>query len=278
MTEIEGRVAVVTGAASGIGRGIAQALGAAGARLVVADIDGAAAERVAAELSTAGHDATAVRVDVAEPDGSESLSKAAVEAYSAVHILVNNAGIMAPAPLAEASAADWEWTLDVNLRGVVRGVRAFLPLLREHAEAHIVNTGSMAGLAPRLDSGLGAYSASKAAVVVYSEMLRAELASEGIGVSVLCPGPVQTRIWEAGRNRQARFGANPAVEAPPRAADGIDAEAVGSLVVNAIRHDLAYIFTNEGSRERIEERARRIEASLRAFDDAGVRRTAEGGA
>ena len=175
MEDLRGRVAVVTGGGSGIGFGIAGALAAAGARLIVADIEGAAAEAAAASFRSAGHPAIARRTDVTNADDLDSLAEATIEAFGAVHVLVNNAGVMTMGPLAEASEADWSWLFDVNVHGVVRGVRAFLPHLRANAPAHIVNTVSMAAVAPRLDGGMGIYTASKAAVLGYSEVLRAEL-------------------------------------------------------------------------------------------------------
>lgn len=261
MDELRGRVAVVTGGGNGIGRGIAGALAEAGASVVVADLETDAAEAAAAELAEAGHKAIARRVDVTDADDLAALADATVEAFGAVHVLANNAGVMTVGPLAEATEDDWSWIFDVNVHGVVRGVRAFLPHLRASAPAHIVNTVSMAAVAPRLSGEMGIYTAAKAAVFAYSEVLRAELANDGIGVTALCPGPVRTRIWEAERNRPARFGEPKALEAPARTESQDPAE-VGRMVVDAIRRDAAYLFTNLGSRERIEEREAGIREAL----------------
>ncbi len=269
MEDLSDRVAVITGGASGIGRGIARALAAEGASVVVADLEAEAAEAVAAELTAEGQRAIARRVDVTDQSDLDALAAATIEAFGAVHVLANNAGVMTQGRLVDATDEDWSWIFDVNLHGLVRGVRAFLPHLREHAPAHIVNTASMAGLAPRPAGAVGVYSASKAAAVIYSEMLRAELAADGIGVSALCPGPVQTRIWEAERNRPPRFGEPRPMTAPARVTQGLDPDEVGRLVVDGIRRDSAHILTSPGSRERIEERMEGIRAALDVLDEMG---------
>jgi len=218
---------------------------------------------VAAELRDAGATAQAFRADVADTQAMEALARDVEAALGPVSILCNNAGVMLDGPLVGAKASDWQWVLSVNLVGVVNGVEAFVPRMRANGIAgHIVNTGSMAGLAPRLGMRLGIYSASKAAVVSYSEMLRAELAEEGIGVSVLCPSTVNTRIWEADRNRQAAFGEGRPVPKPGRVANAIDGMAVGPLVVQGIRENRAYIFTSDDARPRVEERYGRIVADI----------------
>lgn len=263
MDEIAGRVAVVTGGGDGIGRGIAHALAGAGAKVAVTDIDLAAAERVAAELVAAGATACAFRADVADADAMNTLADDVEAALGPVAILCNNAGVMLDGPLTESTAGDWQWVLSVNLLGVVHGVQAFVPRMQANGIAgHIVNTGSMAGLAPRLGLQLGIYSASKAAVVSYSEMLRSELAEEGIGVSVLCPSTVNTRIWEADRNRPASLGEGRPVPKPGRVANAIDGMVVGRLVVRGIRDNRAYIFTSDDARPRVEERHARIVADI----------------
>ena len=256
------RVAVITGAASGIGAGIARTLVEAGSSVVLADIDEPALETVATELRAAEGRVLVCRTDVSETGELERLAAATIEAFGEVHLLVNNAGVMTRATLADSTADDWRWIFDVNLRGMVEGVRAFLPHLRDASPSHIVNTGSMSGLAPRADAELGVYSASKAAVVVYSELLRAELAAEGIGVSVLCPGPVSTQIWEAERGRQERFGASHEMATPARADSGMAADEVGRMVLDGVRANEGFIFTHDDSRERIDRRMQRIGSGL----------------
>lgn len=276
MDNLTGKVAVVTGGGEGIGRGIAHALAAAGARVAVADIDTTAAERVAAEIEAGGAQALAAQADVADAASLESLAERVELALGPVDILVNNAGVMLDGSLVDAALADWQWVLSVNLMGVVHGVRAFVPHMRARGSGHVVNTGSMAGLAPRLASRLGIYSASKAAVVSYSEMLRAELAPAGIGVSVLCPSTVRTRIWEAERNRPATLGAGESVPMPARVAEALDPMDVGPLVVHAIREDRAYIFTSEDARPRIEARNAAVLADVARHEAESA--AAEGGA
>ncbi len=269
MDDIRGKVAVVTGGGSGIGRGVATALARAGARLVIADIEGRAAEATAAAIRSAGHPAIARRTDVTNGAALERLAEATLEAFGAVHMLVNNAGVMTVGPLDEATEADWSWLFDVNVHGMVRGVHAFLPHLRAHAPAHIVNTVSMAAVAPRLGGGMGIYTASKAAALGYSEVLRAELASDAIGVTALCPGPVTTRIWESERNRPERFGARKAMDTPSRP-NRQQPDEVGAMVVDAILRDAGYLFTDLASRARIEEREARMREGLDALEQGAA--------
>ncbi len=269
MQDLRGRVAVVTGGASGIGFGIARALTAAGARLVVADIEGAAAQAAAAALRSAGHPAIARRTDVTNAADLARLAEATIEAFGAVHVLVNNAGVMTMGPLAEATEADWSWLFDVNVHGVVRGVRAFLPHLRANTPAHIVNTVSMAPVAPRLDGGMGIYTASKAAVLGYSEVLRAELEGDAIGVTALCPGPVDTRLYEAERNRHTRFGERKSMHTPARD-HRQQPDEVGRMVVDAILRNAGYLFTDLDSRDRIDERAARVREALDDLEQDGT--------
>lgn len=191
MEELSGRVAVITGSATGIGRGMALAFAEEGMHVVVADINMGPAEETAAEVRAKGVRGIVVRVDVSDRASVAALAERAYAEFGAVHLLCNNAGVIVSKPLMEITSEDWRWLLAVNVEGVVHGVRAFVPRMRaQGGPAHIVNTSSIAGAAPLDSRNLGAYSATKAAVLAYSEVLREELAPDGIGVSVLFPGRV----------------------------------------------------------------------------------------
>ena len=197
MKEIAGKVAVVTGAGSGIGRGMARALAGAGMHVVVADVELQAAEAVAQELN-----GTPLRVDVSKPDEVDAFASQVYEKLGAVHVLCNNAGVGVTGPLSIMTHDDWRWVVSVNVLGVAHCLTAFVPrMLKQEGEAHIVNTASLMGL--MAVPNLGVYSATKAAVVGMSESLRSELENDQIGVTVICPGSVRTRITEAARNRPA---------------------------------------------------------------------------
>ena len=209
MDDLNGRVAVVTGGGSGIGRGIALTLGAEGMTVAVADIQQSNAEAVAAEIEAAGGRAFGIGVDVTSVESLAAAAKEIVARAGGVNLLCANAGVLARiGPLADHTIEDWEYTLSVNVMGVVKTVAAFLPALRASApDAHIVNTASLGGLTAEVRAPLGAYIASKYACVGYSEMLRAELAGEGIGVSVLCPGVVASNLTAtSAENRPDAFG------------------------------------------------------------------------
>lgn len=267
MQELEGRVAVITGGGSGIGEGLATACGAAGMRVVVSDIEEAQAERVAAELRDRGSEAIAVRTDVSEASSVEELAARSYDAFGAVHLLCNNAGVMALSALVEAPQHDWEWTLSVNLYGQVHGIRAFVPRMRAQGEpAHIVNTASIAGVVP-LARELGVYTASKYASVGISEMLRAELEPDGIGVSVVCPGSVETGIFRAERNRPQEFGGSvtdDSGEDPGVAPGRMSAVEAAERILDGVRANRMYIFTHPELREQVQERFERMLADFDA--------------
>ena len=269
MRELDGRVALVTGGGSGIGRGIALALAGAGMHVVVADIELDAAEAVAAEL---GAEASADSVDVTDPAAVEALAERCFEQHGGVDVLCNNAGVIGPT-LGPESVDNWRWIVDVNILGVAHVINAFVPRMVARVgdtggEAHVVNTASMAGLRAGDGWAHSAYGASKFAVVSMSRNLRGELAGSGIGVSVLCPGGVDTRIWEAGRNRPAERGGPDTYERPDRLlpARVLDPLVVGRHVLRAIREDALYIITHTERREQIEEASGEL---LGSFDRSG---------
>jgi NAD(P)-dependent dehydrogenase (short-subunit alcohol dehydrogenase family) len=208
--ELSGRVAVITGAASGIGLALAEAFAAEGSRVVAADIDGSALEAAIDKLRATGAEAIGVRTDVSRTDQIEALATSALEAYGAVHVLCNNAGVGGQrGRLWEVNAKNWDWLFAVNLWAAVAGVRTFVPLMMAHGdECHIVNTASMQGvLTGNLAPGNGIYAMTKHALVAYSEALYGELiaAEAKIGVSVLLPGITRTNIWAAEKHRPAEL-------------------------------------------------------------------------
>lgn len=232
MKDLQGKVAVITGGASGIGRAVAEKAADAGMKVVLADIEEAALQQARDDLVAGGADAVAVVTDVAESDSVRALRDQALEAFGAVHLVHNNAGVGGGGPVWEVPEQDWRWILGVNLWGVVNGISAFVPLLVEQGEGHVVNTASIAGLTTA--PFLGPYNATKQAVVAISETLFKDFLVRGItgvGVSVLCPGFVRTRIAESARNRPAW--------APERVAEGDeDAEGAQSMR-NAVRDMIA---------------------------------------
>ncbi len=256
MKELRDRVAVVTGAASGIGNAMARRFAGEGMKVVLADVEKTALARAEAELRSTGATVLAVRTNVAEPADVEALARRTLDAFGAVHVLCNNAGVVAGGLLWERSLADWQWVLGVNLWGVIHGLRVFVPImLGQDADAHIVNTASMAGLISGPFNAL--YNVSKHGVVTLSESLHHELTLVGarVRVSVLCPGWINTRIFDAERNRPAHLRSAP--ERPPTdqeqmmeaaakqlLAAGLDPDRVADLVVAAIRDQRFYVLTH----------------------------------
>ena len=271
MKEFRGKVAVVTGAASGIGRAIAERLAAEGMTLVLADIEEQALAKVEGDLKAKGTTALAVPTDVSKAGDVEALAKKTIDAFGAVHVVCNNAGVGPPGgPMWERTVADWQWVLGANLWGVIHGIRTFIPIMRaQDTEGHIVNTASMAGLASA--PWMGIYNVTKHAVVTLSETLYQELALMGVNVkvSVLCPAWVDTRLMDADRNRPAEL-QNPAQEAggaqpdPIREvirqllATGLSPEQVAEDVFKAIRDEKLYILTHPEFKEAIRTRMENI--------------------
>lgn len=261
MQELTGKVAVVTGAGSGIGEGIARAAADAGMNVVVADIDLEKAQRVAADI---GEQALACAVDVASLPSVERLRDAALQRFGAVHLVCNNAGVWIGALMQEADIKDWQYLINVNLYGVIHGVKAFLPLLVRQGEGHIVNTASMGGLISGPPEGL--YTTTKFAVVGLSEALLMEVADKGVGVSVLCPGLVNTNLITqsfAVRPDELNSGIDHQQPAPD-VASGIDPRAVGEQVMDAVREGGFYIITHDDYRDIIAGRHEGILAALDA--------------
>lgn len=196
MRELQGKVCVVTGGAGGIGLAMAERFHRAGMKVVLGDVEGATLEQVVGRF---GDDGLAVDCDVTSAPSMDALRDAALDRFGAVHLVCLNAGVAPSGPVADTSLDSWRWVFDVNVFGVVHGVRSFVAGLVAQSEGHVVCTASAAGLVTT--PGLGAYSATKHAVVAIAATLRDELASAGVGVSVLCPGILRTRIFESERNR-----------------------------------------------------------------------------
>jgi NAD(P)-dependent dehydrogenase (short-subunit alcohol dehydrogenase family) len=275
--ELKGRVAVVTGGGSGIGRGLSLGLAAEGMIVAVADLQQASAEAVAAEIGSAGGRALAIGVDVTSASSLAAAAKEILARAGGVNLLCANAGVLARiGPLSDHTVEDWEYTLSVNVLGVVKTVDAFLPALRASApDAHILTTASLGGLVTEVRAPIGAYTASKYACVGYSEMLRAELAEQGIGVSVLCPGVVASNLMgTSAANRPGVFGEQAAPrltsqgggKAAARLADfAMPAEAVGPIVIRAIRANRFHVLTHPQTRPLVESR---FQGMLADFDFA----------
>ena len=267
MQELSGKTAVVTGGGSGIGRGMALGFAKEGLRVAILDLNGDRAREVRNEISGLGGDAMAVSVDVTSSEALVAAAKEVVSQFDQVNVLCANAGVMLPiGPLTEKSESDWEYVFSVNMHGVVKTVDAFLPYLRAVGEGHIVNTASLGGIVPVPQFPIGVYIASKYACVGYSECLRYELSSDGIGVSVLCPGVVSSELYRTSADqRPERFG-GPELVTPPDATvndavntpDAMPAEDVGPIVVRAIRENRLHIFTHPNTQPLAESRFKTI--------------------
>jgi NAD(P)-dependent dehydrogenase (short-subunit alcohol dehydrogenase family) len=267
MKEFQGKVAVVTGAASGIGRALAERCAQEGMKVVLADIEEQTLMQARQELKAAGAQVLAIPTDVSKVGDVEALAEKAFDTYGAVHLLFNNAGVGAGTIIWESTLADWEWSLGINLWGVIYGIRAFVPrMLEQDTEGHIVNTASVAGLTS--GPGLGIYKVTKHGVVTLSETLHHELALRGAKVkaSVLCPGFVNTRIMDSVRNRPARLQNDPAEEqlGPESEAlvqlmrqaveAGMPPHQVADIVFKAIRDERFYILTHPELKEAVRVR------------------------
>lgn len=269
MKEFKGKVAVVTGAASGIGRGLVERFAREGMNVVLSDIEKEPLAIAEQELKSGGADVLAVQTDVSSLQSVEALRDRVLERFGKVHVLCNNAGVSGGEGgqgIWNATAADWNWVLGVNLMGVVHGIQAFVPSMIEHGEeGHIVNTSSVLGLS---SGGGSTYGVSKHAVTRLTEGLHHDLRLEGskLGASVLCPGMIATNIITADRNRPADL--RDATAADPERdamrgqmqerflADGMPPDEVGDIVFEAIRDERFYILTHPdtGIKDRVRER------------------------
>jgi NAD(P)-dependent dehydrogenase (short-subunit alcohol dehydrogenase family) len=263
VTELAGRVAVVTGGASGIGRAMAELFARERAKVVLADIDQRALAAVVQSIKAQGGEALGVPTDVTDLKSVQALAESALKTFGKVNVLCNNAGVALWGGLETATHRDWQWVLGVNLWGVIHGVEAFVPrMIASKEPGHIVNTASMAGLIA--SRGLGVYNTSKYAVVGLSETLAKDLRAYGIGVSVLCPMGVATQIRESARNRPADLenetpGASEPVELIGRT---LAPAAVAEMVLAAIRANRLYVITHEEALEALRRRHERLEQAI----------------
>lgn len=264
MQDFKGRVAVVTGAASGIGLGVTERFLREGMKVVMADVEKSSLDREVARLRSAGGDVLPVVCDVRDPDAVFDLAKQTVSHYGGVHVVFNNAGVGPAGPMLETTPADWRWIVDVNVLGVAYGVMAFGPILKKQGEGHIINTASEAGHVS--SAMLGMYTATKHAVVGLSESLYRELEGTGVSVHCLCPNLVRTKIFQSERNRDDGAAMRPsqtATMAPLReaiSAMGIPPEKVAGDIVDAMRADRFWIFTHDTTKQSLAVRHADIEA------------------
>ena len=268
MQDVEGKTAFITGAASGIGFGMAEAFLAAGMKVAIADIEEAALEKATAALTEYSNAVCAVPLDVTDRTSFVEAADTAEAALGPIQVVCNNAGVTNRGPVDEASYDDWDWVLGVNLGGVINGVHTIVPRIRKLGQGgHVVNTSSIAGLIAT--AGNGVYATSKFAVLGLSESLRQELVSESIGVSVLCPGAVDTQINHAARNRQSQFAdsntqiTEQQTEILDRSmALGMSPREIGEHVLAAIRADAPYILPHGEFADAYNARSQRISDSF----------------
>jgi NAD(P)-dependent dehydrogenase (short-subunit alcohol dehydrogenase family) len=274
MRDVTGKTAFVTGGASGIGLALGQTFVEAGMKVMLADVEADALATAVKSLTNFGPDVRGVICDVTDPESIDHAAKASYAAFGNVHVVCNNAGVADDGSgIDNISLDDWRWVLDVNLMGVLYGIRSFLPHIRAHGEGgHFVNTASIAGMVSCF--GFSPYSASKFAVVAMSEGLAMNLKPLGIGVTVLCPGWVRTRLGESARNRPERYGPrrtpNPGSPAGAMAAQiaellrsGLDPSDVARQVLTAVREDQLYVFTHPEMRGELEARFSAILSAIK---------------
>jgi len=266
MDDLQGRGAVITGGASGIGFATAKQLAARGAKLVLADVERGALDRALAELRGAGAEAHGVVCDVSKLADVQRLADESFARLGAVHVLFNNAGVAVGGPILEMKHADWQWIIDVDLWGPIHGVEAFLPrMVAQRQGGHVLFTASFAGLVP--NEGLGPYCVAKYGVVALAEVLQRELRAEGIAVSVLCPMRVATNIGQSERNRPAELGgaaASPPVPDQDEANAALAGRVLGvddvaAQVVRALATKQLYIVPHAESRASVRRRFERID-------------------
>ena len=277
MKDVKGKVAFVTGGASGIGRGIAMAMVNAGMKVVIADLRQDHLDEALGDFNSKGQSdqVHGLLLDVTDRDAFERAADEAQQKFGNVHVLFSNAGMGLVGPITQAKYADWDWGISVMLGGVVNGIQTFLPRMLAHGEgAHISCTSSMTGLLPIARSAI--YSTIKAGLVGMAEAMRAELAPENIEVSVFCPGPVQTNIRETGRMRPAQYKNSGFLDLEKQLADRpnspnwMSIEECGERVLQGIRENRLYIFTHREFKEGMQIKC---DALMAAFPDEAINHT-----
>ena len=288
MRDLAGKTAFITGGASGLGLAMAHSFCAAGMKVAIADIEQAALHKAEAELRPSNAEVLALQLDVTDRAAMARAADRTEQAFGKVHVVCNNAGVAVAGTLDRMSYADWDWVLGVNLQGVVNGVQTFVERIKSHGEGgHFVNTASVAGLLPF--PGLSVYNTAKYAVVGLSEAMRTDLAAQGIGVSVLCPGVVNTNIFDSGRNRPAALqsaaseGSLDLAEQLPDdeqsariqalLADALEPSLIGDMVLHAVQEDEPYILSHP---EFVEMVVARHQEMLGAFERWRSFREAQG--
>ncbi len=275
MKDFAGKTAFITGGASGIGLAMARAFLEAGMKVMLADIEEPALQSALRGLSNHGPRVAGVVSDVSDRKTLEQAASEAFAKFGKIHVVCNNAGVSRAGLVEKVATSDWEWVIGVNLMGTIAGIQLFLPHIKAHGEGgHIVNTASIAGLAPGALSG--PYAATKFGIVGLSEVLADELAGSNIGISVLCPSWVRTRMVDNGRNRPARFGGKFALGDDPANVErnarflaavekGLEPDRVAAMVMQAMRENRLYVFTDPARQADVERRFRRIEEGFAAL-------------
>ncbi len=278
MNNYKNKTAVISGGAEGIGFAVAQAMGEQGMNIVLGDIDAAQLKEAQAKLEAQGVPVLAVEMDVTSPTSWANIAKLAVERFGKVHMLVNNAGVAsAPGPIEATNHKDWQWVIDVNLKGVLFGAEAIVPLIKQHGEGGwMVNVASMAGMIGVPYAG--AYTATKVAVVGMSESWNVELSKHNIHVAALCPAFVKTRIHLSHRNRQEEhrdLERTPDPKSAPKhnaaqelVENGIAPEIVGQRVVEALNAKELYIFTHPAQRQVTQQRSTAIDQAFERAENS----------
>lgn len=283
MKDVEGKVAFITGGASGLGLSMARAFTAAGMKVAIADIEQDALDTALKEFAGSNAEVIGIKLDVTDRNAMEAAALRTEDELGNIHIVCNNAGVAVGGSISEMSYADWDWVMRVNVDGVINGMQTFLPRMQAHGEGgHIVNTASMAGHIPV--PGLSVYNTGKYAVVGLSEAVRLDLAESDVNISVLCPGVVSTKIFNSGRNRPEELQAETDTASRLLGVDendigtnqkaieeifsgALDASVIGEMVLHGIQNDEFYIFSHPELGEAVETRASEIKDSMARWAD-----------